>query len=243
MYIHNDFAGYGELEVIENCLIDITKGVFLKYKNQMNFSNYILAFRRLEALTIVLDCCDNFTNIDDGDRFDEIIRVIGACYVSTLCFLLPKAMFNNGELTDDDMRKLEKISHQLPNFKDVLKRALIIGRMLVSIGDIQSGYTNILQTIYRNWSLIMDKVRIDLNAKPEKKDEEIWDALKHAAGIKRNAYDESFNFIKEFELYSNNHPGLGGNSHDLRKWSKTQRSLYSLDNMDDEDDGNFWFRF
>jgi hypothetical protein len=48
--------------------------------------------------------------------------------------------------------------------------------------------------------------------------------------------------MKELSLYSINHPGLGGNSHDLRKWSKTQRNLYSFDNNDDDDsDENFWF--
>ena len=45
--------------------------------------------------------------------------------------------------------------------------------------------------------------------------------------------------MKELGLYSINNPGLGGNSHDLRKWSKTQRNLYSFDNMDDDSDENF----
>jgi len=145
MYIHNDFICYGELEVIENCLIDIVKGIFFKRKNQMNFSHYILTFRRLEALTIVLDCTDNFSSMDDGARFVEIIRVIGACYVTILRDLLPKSMFNNEELNNEEMRKLNKISHQLPNFKEVIKRALIIGHMYLTIGDTFSGYTNILQ--------------------------------------------------------------------------------------------------
>jgi hypothetical protein len=94
----------------------------------------------------------------------------------------------------------------------------------------------------------MNQIRVDLNAKPEKKDEDIWGALKHAAGIKTNAYKESFNFLKELEVYSKNNPDSGGNSHDLRKWSKTRRNLYSFDNTDNDDDdsnehdGNFWFR-
>jgi len=149
MYIHNDFVSYGELEVIENCLMDIAKGIFLKRRNQMSFSHYITAFRRLEALTIVLDVTNNFPGIDDGERFYEIIRVIGACYVTILRDLLPKSMFNNEELNDDEMRKLNKISHQLPNFKEILKRALIIGHMLLTMGDECSGYTNILQVKLR----------------------------------------------------------------------------------------------
>jgi len=48
--------------------------------------------------------------------------------------------------------------------------------------------------------------------------------------------------MKELGLYSINNPGLGGHSHDLSKWSKTQRNLYSFDNNDDDDsDENFWF--
>ncbi len=145
MYIHNDFICYGELEIIENCLIDIAKGTFLKHKNHMNFTHYITAFRRLEALTILLDCSNNFVGIDDGDRFVEIIRVIGACYVSILSGLLPKPMLDNGILTNDDIKKLNKISQQLPNFIEVIHRALILGRMFLSIGFIPSAYTKILQ--------------------------------------------------------------------------------------------------
>lgn len=145
MYIHNDFVCYGELEVIENCLIDIAKGIFLKRKAQMSFSHYIMSFRRLEALVILLDCTDNFPGMDDGDRFADIVRVIGALYVTILRDLLPKSMFNDEELTKDDMRKLDKIYHQLPNFKEVIKRALIMGRMHLTIGDTFSAFTNILQ--------------------------------------------------------------------------------------------------
>jgi hypothetical protein len=148
MYIHNDFVCYGELEVIENCLLDIAKGIFLKSRHPMN---YILAFRRLEALTIILDYANAFCGIDDGDRYFQIIRVIGACYVTILQGLLPKPMFiqlNNEELSYDDMKKLIKISHQIPNFKGVLKQALIVGHMCLSIGQICSGYTKILQVIF-----------------------------------------------------------------------------------------------
>jgi hypothetical protein len=49
--------------------------------------------------------------------------------------------------------------------------------------------------------------------------------------------------MKELGIYSMNNPGLGGHSHDLSKWSQTQRNLYSFDNMDDDDsDENFWYR-
>ncbi|CAF1173248.1 unnamed protein product [Rotaria sordida] len=244
MYIHNDFVCYGELEVIENCLIDIAKGIFLKHKKQMNFSHYIFAFRRLEALTIVLNSSHYFIGIDDGNRIDEILRVIGACYVTILRGLLPKSMFNNEELNDDDMKKLNKISQQLPNFKQVIKQALILGHILLSIGDPRSAYTNVLQTIYCTWSAVMDKIYINLNEKSDKKDENLCKALKHASKIKKNAFKESFNFMKELDLYSKTNPDLGGNSHDLRKWSKTQRNLYLLNKIDDDDEDNdsFWFR-
>lgn len=145
MYIHNDFVSYGELEVIENCLIDIAKGIFLKRRHEMSFAHYITSFRRLEALTIILDCTHNLPGMDDGERFTEIIRVIGACYITILRDLLPKSLFNNEELNNDEKKKLIKISHQLPNFKEIIQRALIIGQMYLSIGDTFSGYTNILQ--------------------------------------------------------------------------------------------------
>lgn len=110
----------------------------------MNFSNYIFAFRRLEALTILLNCSNNFVGIDDGFRFIEFIRVIGSCYITILRGLLPKAMFNDGVLNDDDIKKLNKIYQQLPNFKQVIKQALILGHCILTIGDIRSAYINIL---------------------------------------------------------------------------------------------------
>lgn len=145
MYIHNDFVCYGELEVIENCLMDIARGIFLKRKHEMSFAHYITSFRRLEALTILLDCTDNFPGMDDGERFGDIVRVIGACYITILRDLLPRSLFINNELTKDEMKKLIKISHQLPNFKEIIKRALMIGQTYQTIGDVLSGYTNILQ--------------------------------------------------------------------------------------------------
>ncbi|CAF3650417.1 unnamed protein product [Rotaria socialis] len=242
MYIHNDFACYGELEVLENCIIDIAKGIFLKHKKQMNFSNYIFAFRRLEALTTVLNCSQQFVGIDDGERFCEFIRLIGACYITILRGLLPKTMFNDEEFNDDDLKKLNKISQQLPNFKQVIKQALILSHDILSIGDIRSAYVNILHTIYCKWSMVIDKIRVDLKEKPHKKDETLWEALKHAAEIKKTAYRESYNFMKEFDLYSKNNPGLGGHSHDLRKWPKAKKNLYSFDTIEDENDDSFWFR-
>jgi hypothetical protein len=242
MYIHNDFVCYGELEVIENCLIDMAKGIFLKRKIPMSFTHYITTFRRLEALLIVVDCANNLPMMDDGGRFEEIVRVIGACCVTILHDLLPKSMFNNEELNEDEMRKLIKISHQLPNFKDVIKRAIILGHSLLTIGDTFSSFTNILHIVYCKWLLLIDKIRINLNEKPDEKDESFWKALKHAAGIRKNTYKESFNFMKELSIYSVNNPGLGGNSHDLRKWSPTQRRIYSFDNDDEDSAENFWFR-
>ncbi|CAF4917788.1 unnamed protein product, partial [Rotaria socialis] len=58
--------------------------------------------------------------------------------------LLPKTMFNDEEFNDDDLKKLNKISQQLPNFKQVIKQALILGHDILSIGDIRSAYVNIL---------------------------------------------------------------------------------------------------
>ena len=156
MYIHNDFNCYGELEVVENCLLDLTKTIFVvqqglltQLRKSEDKVNYPLAFRRLEALTILLDYTKEITGIDDGERFDEIIRVIGACYVTILQGLLPRVMFENIEAFDEILvKKLKKISKQLPNFKQVLEQALIIGHFYQTIGDVCSAYTKILQVYF-----------------------------------------------------------------------------------------------
>jgi hypothetical protein len=156
MYIHNDFSNYGELEVVENCLVDLTKALFIAQQGVLarlnyvrkpdNKVNYILGFRRLEALAILLDYTDGISGIDDGERFGNIIRVIGACYVTTLRGLLPQAMFKKLEKIDQNLvKQLKRISKQIPNFKQVLERSLIVGHMFQTIGNVCSAYTNILQ--------------------------------------------------------------------------------------------------
>ncbi|CAF3907382.1 unnamed protein product [Rotaria sp. Silwood1] len=240
MYIHADFNCYGELEIIENCLLDLTKTIFIVQQqgilNHLNFQrkssdkvNYILGFRRLETLTYLLDYTDSISGIDDGDRFYSIIRVIGACYITILHGLLPNIMFKKLDTIDDKIliKKLNKILKQIPNFKQVLEQAIIIGYLFLTIADVCSAYTNILQIVYCNWILIMDKIIIDLN---NKSNDKLMKALKHASQIDRNNLEygdkESFDFLKELRLYKEKY-GLGGDAHDLSKWSRSKRAAYS----------------
>lgn len=69
-------------------------------------------------------------------------------------------------------------------------------------------------------------------------------AIKHAASISKDEFNESYDFMKELGIYSMNNPGLGGRSHDISKWSLTKRNTYLLNNSDDQDDldENFWLR-
>jgi len=253
MYIHADFSCYGELEIVENCLLDLTKAIFIVQQgilNRLNYVrkpsdkiNYILAFRRLEALTILLDYTDGISGIDDGDRFYDIMRVIGACYVTILRGLLPKIMFEKIENIDENLvKKLTKISKQIPNFKQVLKQAIIVGYNFLTIADVCSAYTKILQIVYCNWVLIMDKISIDLNEESTNLNPNLWKALKHAASINPNEIEhggkESFDFKKELRSYKGQY-GLGGNSHDLSKWSKSERAVYKFGRRNPF--GGFWF--
>lgn len=156
IYIHADFSCYGELEVVENCLLDLTKAIFVVQQGVLNRLtlepkpnnkvNYVLGFRRLEALTNLLEYATDISGIDDGERYGEMIRVIGACYITILRGLLPKEMFTKIETFNENLvKKLNKISKQIPNFKYVLEQALIIGHLFQTIGDVCSAYTKILQ--------------------------------------------------------------------------------------------------
>lgn len=239
MYIHNDFSFYGELEIIENCLLDIAKGIFLKRKPPITLTHLITTFRRIEALTILLDVADSFPMMDDGQRFTEFVRLIGSCYVTVLRELLPRSMFTNQQLTSDELKKLKQIAHQLPNFHEVLQRALITGKEYLSIGDEFSGYTHVLGMIYCNWMFYIENTRVNF----DDKDDDISEALKHASKIPDDIEDESFNFMQDLAVYSTTYPDLGGNSHDLRKWSKAKRDLYSFDRVrQDSDSDDFWLQ-
>ena len=153
MHIHNDFSCYGELEVVENCLRDLTRTLFYVQQGVINVArkpaekvNYILGFRRLEALTILLEYTDGISGIDDGDRFYDIMRVIGACYVTILRGLLPQEMFEQLTTIDENLvKKLRRLARQIPNFKQVLEHALNIGHLFLTIADVCSAYTKILQ--------------------------------------------------------------------------------------------------
>ena len=78
------------------------------------------------------------------------MRVIGACYASIFRGLLPKSMFAKyykaGEqaLTNSEIKRLQKINQQLPNLKQVLGQALIVGYNFLSMADICSAYTKFL---------------------------------------------------------------------------------------------------
>lgn len=155
LFIHNDFNCYGELEIVENCLLELSKSIFVVQQRNLarvqyvrkpaNAINYVLAFRRLEALTILLEYTDSISGIDDGERFYDIMRVIGACYVTILRGLLPKSMFTKVERPDDELiKKLKRIAKQIPNFKQVLEKSMIVGYMFLSIADVCSAYTTVL---------------------------------------------------------------------------------------------------
>ena len=246
MYINNDFNGYGQVEVVENCLLDLTKSVFMAQRGVLSRMqevpkpndkvNYTLGFRRLEALTILLDNAEGISGIDDGDRFYELMRVVGACYVTILRGLLPKAMFQKLDKTDAALEKaLKKIAKHLPNFKQALEEALIVGHGFLSLANVCSIYTSVIQVVYSNWLLVMENKFLNLNDKSMRTNKKLWTAMKHAVDIGLSGVDEgeteSFDFLDELQDYKDSQGEVGGESYDLSKWSKAERAKYSYDRI------------
>ena len=154
MYIHNDFVCYGELEVIENCLLNLEKDLFSPAQKTISFVRSIHSFRRWEAMILLLDYASAFVGIDDGVRFSALLKLIGACTVTILRRLLPKSMFNtdeNCQFSDDDVTQIEKISQRLVNWKEILEQTLVLSNRLLSIGALCSAYTNIVQVKKENF--------------------------------------------------------------------------------------------
>ena len=90
---------------------------------------------------------------------------------------------------------------------------------------------------------MIDNMRLNFNAKATHLDDNLLRALEQANKTKRTSFHESFNFLRELDSYAENYPDMGGSSHDLRKWPKTRRQLYTLANdASDEDSTDFWFR-
>ena len=88
---------------------------------------------------------------------------------------------------------------------------------------------------------MMEKVSIDFNKKSDQFNEKLWNTLKHAAQIDKDNIDydgeESFDFMKELHSYRKKY-GLGGDSHDLSKWTRSERNAYAYGRFDRL--GNFW---
>ena len=97
-----------------------------------------------------------------------------------------------------------------------------------------------MQVVYCNWLLVMEQISIDLNGPSTLSNEDLWKALKHAASINANEVErkETFQFLKELRSYKEQY-GLGGYSHDLRKWSQSERDRYSFRRFNRFD--NLWF--
>lgn len=88
-----------------------------------------------------------------------------------------------------------------------------------------------------------EKIRFDFTQQPANINQGLWLALVQGHAIKKTRYHESFQFLKELNRYRENFPSLGGNAHDLRKWPRARRLIYSFDNEDDDsDEASFWFR-
>ena len=229
MYIHNDFMSYGQLEVIENILLDMAKGIFPSTQTILTFPRAIYAFRRWEALILLLvEDLFAWTSIDDGQRISDIIRVIGACSVTILRQLFPPAFFQPIETFDRE--QLKKISDRLLNFKSILEQAIHLGHQLGEIRGYSSAFTHILQVVYCNWLWLVENTR--------------WDLKANKPGlIEGSQFDESFEFIKELNDYQNQYSELGGDAHDLRQWSASRRDLFSFDRIEQDDyQRNFWFQ-
>lgn len=79
----------------------------------------------------------------------------------------------------------------------------------------------------------MEKISIDLNTKST--NDKLWNALKHASEIDENDididYKEAFNFLETLRDYKKTY-GLGGDSHDISKWSRSERNAYSYEHLD-----------
>jgi hypothetical protein len=92
-----------------------------------------------------------------------------------------------------------------------------------------------IQIVYANWMFVMEKTKIDLNVPPSKSKEQLWKAMKQAVHVENNGIDdyrkESFDFMNDLRLYKQKYPGMGGDSHDLSKWSKAERSEYSFNHF------------
>ena len=111
---------------------------------------------------------------------------------------------------------------------------------MTSLCDETDRTIRFVQIVYTNWLFLLKNRTIDLNGRAPKGKEDLWKALRQALDIEEDGITEgdpeSFNFLEELQNYREDHGGMGGDSHDLRKWSKTERAAYSLDRFDDADD-------
>lgn len=200
MYIYNDFEGYGQIEMIENLIVAhdklLKKGTDTKdLWTQMVSFGLFLTNAELDAVSMV----------DDGERYFELMELVGLAFLSAL-----------NEL--DLVGKLGPDSE----FKDI---PFIMGAFVNVAAEHDSEDTgDWTQYIVR---YAIDK-KIDLITHKLKK---LVEEHKGPVSMPAKAGDK-WGFKKKLRAYKSKHGKCGGHQFDITKMSAAERKRYAFDGKD-----------
>lgn len=245
IYVHEDFVCYAEFELIENVIFDFVKDLKFLSTNekQITFARTIYAFRRWEALIILVHKSLAWTRIDHGQRLLDIVRLIDACSVAIVRKVFPQAFFERFQ-EEIHSKQLKKIFDRLINLKTIFECAVSLGDQLSKIVDYSSEFIRLLEIVYHFYLSFIENKSFTL------KDDENQTGFIHHQSLWRGLseptqrFDESFQLNEAFETYRKTYPDMAGNAHDLRRWSPQRQQQFSIKRFERnlQDHQEFWFR-
>ncbi|EON68928.1 hypothetical protein W97_08186 [Coniosporium apollinis CBS 100218] len=222
MYIYNDYHGYGTAEVIENMLLAWTTEYQKKDSSVWELWKHTEAIAHFFALMPELI---GFGNLEDGERVNEILNVIGLALLSTLNKLEAASLLKpDGPVKDLELvlcLMLDFCSGYDVDFEDVVWPHQVVA-YANKAGLKLDKLHNMRKDLERYSEDKLDKKKKDLVYSAPKEDKfefnKKWKAYVSKYGIKRGGKKT-----------------VGGEQYDITKMRKAERIKHSFDKEDPMD--------
>ncbi|KAL0949293.1 hypothetical protein HGRIS_009371 [Hohenbuehelia grisea] len=238
MYIYNDFAAYGSLDLVDKALIAIHNKLVKKMWDD--------AYHLMEALTVFNNCDVDWPTCDDGDRVRITHKAYGALFVTLL-----RGLKNAGRLqTSNGYASLETMLRLGAEWGDFMrgidcksdydKVCQAIGKRLFA--DKKGGDIALEEARVAEWKKsLSEEARKDLEAQENDDDEEESEPWFSGIGdYSEDAKSSDFELARVWKKYktcvsdSPNVPLRGPPKWDLSSWTASDKKPFLFSTRQDD---------